>query len=691
MLRPYLASLSIVLTLGVQAQGGFTCGNNELHRMASLHQNRADRLQEIADGNAQLEAFTQQFATDADRGSGGPYIIPMVFHIIHNNGPENITDEQIEDAVRILNEDFNKLNPDWDNVNPAFLSIVANVGVEFRLAQKDPDGNCTKGITRTVSALTNDGTQTMKDLIQWPRNMYLNVWVAASADGAAGYTFLPGSVNSNWSAAGDGIVILHDYTGSIGTGNPTRSRALTHEVGHWINLKHTWGGTNSPGDAANCSDDDSVSDTPNTIGWTSCNINGASCGSTLDNVENYMEYSYCSKMFTEGQRTRMLAALNSNVAQRSNLWSPANLIATGVAGNDILCAASFTSNVQVICAGDSVTFTDLSYNGVTTRDWSFPGAQPATASNEVVTVQYPAPGIYPVTLTAGNGLNTVTATQNDFILVLPATGEAVPYVQDFEAVTNLGAPEWLVWNPDGDETFMVTSAAGFSGTKSVRLRNDLNDDGDKDELISTTYDLSGATQITLSFRVAFARNTATNDDILRVYASKDCGATWSMRKQMRGTTTLATVPDQTAAFTPTNDAQWQEVVIDNIGSTYAVPDFRFKFYFESNGGNNLWLDDINVSGGPVGMEELGLEAGAMRVVPNPAAGDAQLYIELGAQGRGRVTVINALGQEVAVLADGQLAAGPHRFELPVAGLGKGVYVVRLQQGAAMATTRFIVE
>lgn len=691
MLRSLFASATLLLTLSASAQGGFTCGNNELHRMESLHQNRPDRLQDIVDGNAQLEAETQQWLANEDRGGGGPYILPVVFHIIHNNGLENISDEQVLDAMRILNEDFNKLNSDWQNVNAAFLGIVADIGVEFRLAQKDPDGNCTKGITRTISALTNDGTQTMKDLIQWPRNKYLNIWVAASADGAAGYTYLPGTVNNGWGVAADGIVILHDYTGSIGTSSVNRSRALTHEVGHWINLKHTWGGTNSPGDPGNCSDDDSVSDTPNTIGWTSCNLGGASCGSAIDNVENYMEYSYCCKMFTEGQKDRMLAALNSNTAQRNNLWLPSNLIATGVAGNDILCAADFSSNVQVVCAGDSVTFTDLSYNGIISRDWTFPGASPSTATDAEVTVAYPTPGMYNVTLTAGNGLNTVSSTQPGYILVLPATGAAMPYSQDFEAVSTLNTSEWFVWNPDAAETFSLNTTVGFSGNHSIRLRNDVNDDGDKDELISTTYDLSGATDITMTFRYAFARNNADNDDILRVYVSKDCGESWSMRKQLRGATSLPTVPDQTSAFTPSNDTQWMLATVDNISLNYAVPDLRFKFFFESNGGNNLWLDDINLNGIGVGFEELSLTEDELLVVPNPAEDGAELRFDLSKADRTRITVLNALGQEVSVLADGPLAAGAHRIAVPASALSSGVYLVRMQQGSATQVARFMVK
>src|SRR5690606_12907667 len=125
----------------------------------------------------------------------------------HNDGAENISNAQVEDAMRVLNDDFNKMNPDWVNAEAEFIDLVADIGIEFRLARLDPDGNCTNGITRTMSPLTNEGDQSMKNLIQWPRDAYLNVWVAASANGAAGYTYRPGSVADF--PTGDGIVMLH--------------------------------------------------------------------------------------------------------------------------------------------------------------------------------------------------------------------------------------------------------------------------------------------------------------------------------------------------------------------------------------------------------------------------------------------------------------------------------------------------
>lgn len=505
------ALASMALPAHAQFTAHEPCGANELHRLFGERANDPALLAEIEAADAELEAFTRAFEASAERGGGSTYIIPVVFHIIHNNGPENIADEQIFDAVRILNEDFNKENADWDNVNPAFVDIVGDVSIEFRLAQKDPQGNCTKGITRTVSALTNAGDQSMKDLIQWPRNRYLNVWVAASADGAAGYTFRPNAVASF--PAGDGIVLQHTYTGSINTSSPGRSRALTHEVGHWLNLAHTWGNSNEPGLSSNCNGDDGVSDTPNTIGWTTCNVNGSSCGS-LDNVENFMEYSYCSKMFTEGQASRMIAALNSSTAQRNQLWQASNLTFTGVNDTPQLCAATFTSSTRTICAGNTVTFTDESYNTVSERSWSFPGGDPASGTAAELQVTYTEPGVYPVVLTVSDGSTTLTNEAVSYITVLPDPGMEGPLEEGFEQIGALPANDWAVVNINNDNTFQLTDVAAFSGSKSARIINSSAMAGRVDELVSSTYDMSDATSIVITFKYAFARRNANNDDRL---------------------------------------------------------------------------------------------------------------------------------------------------------------------------------
>ncbi len=665
------------------------CNTNDLGGLVSFHHNDPAELERMAQEDAELEAFTAAWAAANTGAERVDYTIPVVFHIIHNNGPENISDEQVRDAIRVLNDDYNKLNIDWPNVRPEFLGLVADIGITFSLATKDPNGNCTKGITRTVSPLTNDGTQTMKDLIQWPRNKYLNVWVAASADGAAGYTYRPGAV-ANWSAA-DGIVLLHTYTGAIGTSSPSRSRTLTHEVGHWLNLKHCWGDSNDPGLEENCSDDDSVSDTPNTMGWTSCFLAGASCGSPIDNVENYMEYSYCSKMFTEGQKVRMLAALASGTAQRNQLTTTSNLTATGVNDAPVLCAAEFTSNATLVCAGSTVTFTDVSYHGITTRSWSFPGGNPASSTDASPSIVYDQPGTYTVQLTVSDGSTTLTSTQSTTVTVLADPGATPPVMEGFEDLTQLNGPEWYTVNANADNTFGVTSTAAYTGSKSVRLLNTAAMSGTVDELLSRSYDMSQAEAITISYRHAFARRNSTNDDILSLYVSNDCGANWALRKIMRGSTTLTTGGNVSGTFVPSGAGQWGYTEVTNISSANHVSNFRFKFVFESNGGNTLYLDDININGMPVGVEEPVSGTDALNVLPNPATGTTQVLFTLRRSGAVRMEVLDAMGRTVQRSDLGQRPMGEQRATLDVATLAKGTYVLRLSTDNAMRTARLVVD
>ncbi len=683
---------SFPLLASAQQEAPSPCGTDDPKRLIELHGNdpvRKARMQEAADA---LEERTRNFTPDA--GRGGAYVIPMVFHIIHTNGAENISDEQVQDAIRVLNLDYNKLNTDWVNVQPEFQGLVADIGVEFKLATRDPDGNCTKGITRTVSALTNVGDSEMKGLINWPRNRYLNVWVCAYADGAAGYALYPSSVDGNgWGAAMDGIVVQHSYVGAIGTASVGRSRTLTHEVGHWLNLRHTWGDSNNPGLDSNCSTDDGVADTPNTKGWTTCSLQGASCGSAKDNVENFMEYSYCSKMFTQGQRTRLLAALTSSTAQRNNLWSTANLQLTGTLSEPGLCAADFTSDRRVICAGDSIGFIDQSYHSANAWSWSFPGGEPATANVETPEVRYAQPGTYPVTLTVSDGVNSEEVVVQNYITVLPDAGAALPLVEGFETSTTWPEEEWTVVDQQANGTFDRTSLASFSGTRSLRLANYGATAGSVDEVISTTYDLSNlAASPVLSFRYAFAkRSSSGGNDRLFVYVSKDCGKTWAVRGLLQAAGELVSAPVHGIPFTPSGPEEWKYMEISNISETYFSSSFRLKFTFVSDGGNNLWLDDINLNGQAVGLSEADDIGNAFMVMPNPSAGETWLVGDIGRVEHLAVDMLDATGRVVEQVGRINGGQGPQRIALPTEALARGVYFVRVQADGRRGMVRFVRE
>jgi hypothetical protein len=212
-----------------------------------------------------------------------------------------------------------------------------------------------------------------------------------------------------------------------------------------------------------------------------------------------------------------------------------------------------------------------------------------------------------------------------------------------------------------------------------------------DELISTTHNMSGVPAITLSYRYAFARRSASNDDRLRVLVTNNCGETWSLRQQLRGSTNLSTAGNTTSSFVPNGPDQWGYSEVTNISNAYHVSNFRFKFEFESDGGNNVYLDDINLNGAAVGIEDLMLgDDNALFVVPNPATDEARAIVNLSESGKVDIELLDVLGRSIQVIHSGRLAQGAHRLDIPMGSLQSGMYFVRLQQGARNQVVRFVV-
>ncbi len=680
-----IAVFSVCPVLSQDGEERFSCKTYDPLLMEQLFRGNEEGYAQAVAAKSALDEHTRSFVRD--RGAGS-FVVPVVFHVIHQYGPENISDAQMYDAIRVLNEDYNKLNPDWSTARPEFLDIVADVGITFRLSQRDPEGGCTNGITRTVSPLTYEGNFAMKQLIQWPRDRYLNVWVSSAANGAAGYSNYPWVVDG--SPETDGIVIKASYVGSFGTSNAERSRVLSHEVGHWLNLLHCWGNSNDPELSENCDMDDGVEDTPLTRGWTSCSLNGSSCGSTLDNVENYMEYASCRKMFTNGQADRMIAALTSSTAQRDQLWQPENLVLTGVNEEPSLCSARFTKSRGQICAGGSVTFTDASFNTVSQRTWEFPGGEPSTSNEVTPTVVYPTSGNYGASLTVTDGTTTLTTSETFSVEVLSDPGASVPLVEGFEFITELSSSPWTVVDPDENNGFELTAIASASGDHCVRVSNGPGSVGHIDDLISTTYDLSNMEGITLSFRHAYAQREETNDDELRVFVSNNCGLTWSLRKQMFGSTTLNTAGVVDGVFIPDQE-EWQETVVSNFGPNEQASGFRIKFQFVGAGGNAFYLDDINLNGLQVGFPEMNNTENALIVRPNPASNYAEVIVNSTSAGKMRITLLDVLGRPVANTWSILSSEEVKTVHLPLDGLSSGVYFVHADMAGIDRVVRLVVD
>ena len=701
-MKKLLLSLSLFLGLSSIsiAQETYPCHTDEKteeflqsltpQERVQYEQDREDYLQEIQD---YIAAHPELQTNSGSRAV--QYTIPVVVHIIHAGGPENISNEQVEDCIRILNDDFQLLNSDANNVQSEFASLVADIEVEFKLARKKPNGDCTNGITRTFSTATNGGSgndrisAVQNEHGNWPGDRYLNVFVAADIGGAAGYTYTPSTWIGN--GMGNGIHILHNYLGSIGTGSSFASRAMTHEVGHWLNLSHPWGPTNDPGVATNCSSDDGVGDTPNTEGWTSCNLQGETCGSK-DNVENFMEYSYCSKMFTLGQKSRMQAALNSSTGGRNNLSTAGNLAFTGVNEPEIMCQADFIADKQIICPGQSVTFTDYSYHAPSGWTWEFEGGSPATSSDQNPVVTYNTPGTYEVVLTATDGTNNATQTKTSYITVLE-NSSALPFIEGFESYSTLPSSPWAVENPSGNG-FVLENSIGHSGQKSVRINNFGQPSGRLDNIYSQPIDLSSITdEVTLSFRYAYRKRSSSNDEWLRVFISNNCGEDWIQRKTIKGDNLSELTAS--SSWEPSSTDDWTTVHVTNITSSYWVENFRLRFEFESDGGNNFFLDDINIYQGDESNDPiLSLNAegyiSEFNVYPNPASDEANVVFSIENAQKASIEIVNAVGQTVSsnvVNAE----SGRNLVMLNTSNIQAGVYMVRITVDGIQRVKRLMVK
>lgn len=591
------------------------CSTDRIYEelIQSLSKNELESMERATE---ELELLSHQYQKNPDRKkSSHIYTIPVVFHILHQNGGENISDEQIFDALRVVNEDFRKQNADTSETVAAFQGIAADTEIDFKLATLDPEGNCTNGIDRIYSIEAYEGTDSSK-INQWPREKYLNIWVVAKIkSGAAGYAYYPASTITGNHYKRDGIVILNSYVGSIGTGNNNRSRALTHEIGHYLNLAHLWGSTNHPEVESNCDFDDGVFDTPLTKGHTSCRLSARTCDGSLDNVQNYMEYTYCYTMFTKGQRDRMHATLNSSIAGRNNLHSTQNLIETGLIGIAELCKADFGVSSNFGCINDSVVFYDLSYHNPTNWLWDLEGAVPTRPIGNQVEVYYPNEGVFDADLVVLNPFKSLHVSKKDYIYIFDTIADyrTADYKQDFEK--DSFPSDWISVPSYFNNRFSLADT-GSKSSSSVYIDNfNYSEKLQKFSIISPSFDFAYLEAPKLGFHYAFSIQDANNNDQFSIYNSTDCGKNWNLQFTLSGSSLSTATSNDSSAFVPgMND--WGSFTFPIAASARDSANVLLKFEFISGGGNNFYLDNINISGKVVGIKENNISPNAI-VYPNP--------------------------------------------------------------------------
>ena len=304
------------------------CGTMEVHRRLLNESITYQERRALIDNRAL--AYEHQTRSIA---RSGVVTIPVVVHVVRNPAEpsQNISETQVQSQIEVLNQDFRASNPDVSQVPAVWTDRVADCKIQFQLASQDPDGNPTDGITRTPSTVPFFSTE-LDDVKSsatggadpWPSDDYLNLWVCNELrDGIGrvilGYAQFPGGPPTT-----DGVVIASFCFGTSGTAQPPfdLGRTATHEIGHWLDLRHIWGD-----DRGSCSGSDLVADTPNQADATFNNppFPQISCnnGPNGNMFMNYMDYTddVAMFMFTRGQSRRMDACLEG--ARASFLTAPA--------------------------------------------------------------------------------------------------------------------------------------------------------------------------------------------------------------------------------------------------------------------------------------------------------------------------------------------------------------------------------
>jgi PKD repeat protein len=261
--------------------------------------------------------------------------------------------------------------------------------------------------------------------------------------------------------------------------------------------------------------------------------------------------------------------------------------------------ADFSASKTSLCVGDCISFTDLSVATPTSWSWTFTGGTPSSSTLQNPTnICYSTPGTYAVTLTATNVNGSNTMTKTAYITV--STPVALPLAEGFQGGTFVPAG-WSLNNADLDVTWSHnTSVGGFMASSSSAMMDNYSSAtsiaGTIDEMVTPKYNFSGYSSATMTFDVAYARYNATYNDSLRVLVSTDCGSTWTAVYSKGGFSGLQTSADNsTSAFVPTTAAQWRTETV-NMTPYVGQPNVIVKFQNRSGWGQNLYLDNINITG-----------------------------------------------------------------------------------------------
>jgi len=648
--------------------------------------------------------------------------IPVVVHILYGNATQNVSTAQVISQITALNKDYSATNSDIGSVPSAFTSVIGNMDIQFCLATVDPTGNPTNGIDRisipvtSISATdieTNYGLNNM-----WDPTKYFNIFVGNITGGLLGKAVFPtgsglAGLGTGGAPAYDGIMIAYTAFGTTGTAQApyNKGRSATHESGHWLGLRHIGG----DGTCAT----DYVADTPTQKGGYAGGQFGqnygcppypytaaSECtGTTAEMTMNYMDYTDdpCMYMFSAGQKLRMDAVLLNSPHRKELLTSTVcGVAATNDAGISAIttpsgayCTTTITPVVVLKNFGSSaLTSVTINYQvdatTVQTFNWTGNLATNATANVTLAAITvaggshtFNANTSSPNGSTDGNTANDAASSS----FTVSSTGLALPFAEGFEGTTFIPAG-WTLNNPDGATTWARTTAAASTGTASAYMDYFNYSAGNEfDEMVTPSLDLTTKTAPQLTFQVAYQLYTDPTStppvysDTLDVLISTDCGATYTSLYRKSSTQLTTTTPTfSTTQFVP-NPNQWRLETVDlSAYGTYnnAIIMFRGINGYE----NELYLDDINVTGGIVtSVNEL--NNGVITESPNPTKDVINITFPVN-EGN-EVSVYNLVGE--LIYANNNL--NNSTLAIDMRKQANGIYFVKIKSGNQVVTKKVI--
>ncbi len=587
----------------------------------------------LFDDEAEFEKWIQhkkklsdQRIQPASTNAEARYIIPVVVHVIHKGEAigtgTNIPDEQILSQLKILNDDFRARNTTAINRLPAeFKALAADTEIEFVLAKQDPEGLPTTGINRVASTETNWSQArdiNLKSLSHWPSYLYLNLYSAELSSPVIGWAQFPQSDRlsglnfSDIADETDGVVIDYRY---LGTGyraiSSSKGRTATHEIGHYLGLRHIWGD-------GNCSKDDFVTDTPlvdkDHKGCPSESIASACTGGPAM-YQNYMDYTDdgCMSLFTTGQKARLHVVLQNSPRRKDLHLSPGKQEPTTVANDAGLrelqltpiqfCNGSYKPSLQVRNYGNTqVTEVKIELKIgqelVKTYTLKTNLAYLESIDMELDDLQIPTAGQQQIsaTITQTNAGQDNKTTNNIALaeIVVPFK-TTLPFTQKFES----GLSPFTIVNPDFGFTWQLADVPDgvTAGNTAAHLNfYEYEAIGQQDILASPILDLSLEERAYLSFDIAHARYQNSSNDGLKVYVTTDCRTNLQTAELIFEASgdELATAAALNTPFAPASAGDWRTIELD-LSAYAGMENVQVLFTGINDYGNNIYLDNISIN------------------------------------------------------------------------------------------------